>query len=116
LVKQAEGHADAAGDGGGGTVGGLWLGLIQDCGGQPGVTVSDCPGRYPAGPDRRRLIGRTARPAPVSRVHRQSRRASRLNRSQPAATRELKAREREAIPAPSIRPRILVARRLQCIT
>jgi hypothetical protein len=44
LVKQAEGHADAAGDGGGGTVGGLRLGLVQDCGG-PGVTVSDCLGR-----------------------------------------------------------------------
>ena len=34
-----------AGDGGGGTVGGLRLGLVQDGGGQPGVTVSDCLGR-----------------------------------------------------------------------
>jgi hypothetical protein len=45
LVNQAEGHADAASHGGGGTVGGLRLGLVQGGGGQSGVTVSDCLGR-----------------------------------------------------------------------
>jgi hypothetical protein len=48
LVGQAEGEADAAGDGGGGAVGGFGLGLIQDRGRELGVTVSDGLGGQPA--------------------------------------------------------------------